>query len=706
MVLILALSFAAVAGWLTNRIVDQHERDIVRSQAENVGGAVREVGEPVLQTLALAMALGADDGGLERFSTEMEPFIARNPLVRSATIVEVTPQGDRILASAGAAPATFDHLDRQSMLDGIQGFETTRGYVDESDVIVFASTFRVPGSETRAVYGELTIHSTWLQIFAQDTGRNVHLRYALEAPGQEPFELYSTGGTPEGPSYTEAVRLGSSNLIVEAIAIEGTIGRAEELAPLAVVTVGILLAALGASVLHAMDRRRDEGRRLSIETDRLDAALAERLRIEQQLAHRAYHDPLTGLPNRAWLIERLQTQDEPSPTAILFIDLDGFKVVNDSLGHEVGDRLLVRIAHRLTDQLDDGLITCFGGDEFVIMHFGPSDNATLQQVADRIREAVIPALDTEYGEVFVTASIGVRRLTDGASDPEELLRDADAAMYAAKDLGRDRHVVFHASVRNRAVDRLQLDTGMRRALDAGELRVEYQPIIHLPTGHLGGAEALVRWQHPERGLLLPDEFLPVLAETTLLVALDEFVVDEAARQLRSWLDDGLDVRVGVNLAAATLDRTDLVDFVAGVVSRHGLPPGKLVIELTEKRLVSLADRGWIRELRDSGVAIGIDDFGAGYSSIAYLRDLSIDFLKLDRSFVEPLGRDERTTVIVRTLVHLAQELGLSTIAEGVETALQADMLDEFGCGFAQGTWFSPPLDPEELGRLLAARVSP
>ncbi|MDG2114637.1 MAG: EAL domain-containing protein [Actinomycetota bacterium] len=703
--LLAALSLTAAAVWLTARRVDQHERDIVRSQTENVRGAVRGISEPVLQTLALAMVLGIDDDGLARFSSEMDPFIARNPLVRTALIVDVRPEGDEVLAAAGAMPTNLDHLDRASMLAGIESFETTMGYIDEAGVIVFASTFRVLGSDTRAVYGELALQTAWLEVLAQDTGRDVHLRYSIESDGEEPLDLYETGGTPTGAHYKESVGLGSSDLVVEAFAIESTIGRAEELAPWFVAMVGLLLTTLVLIVVYAMDRRREEVRRLSIETSRLDSALAERLRIEQELAHRAYHDQLTGLPNRAWLIERMQSENEEPPTAVLFIDLDGFKVVNDSLGHEVGDLLLQTTAQRFSEQLDDGLITRFGGDEFVIMHFGDTDDDSLERVATSIRESVMPALHTEAGEVFVTASIGIRRLDGFDTGPEELLRDADAAMYVAKELGRNRHVVFHASVRSQAIDRLQLDSGMRRALDEGELRVQYQPIFHMPTGHLGGAEALVRWQHPERGLLMPDDFLPMLAETTTLAALDEFVVNESARQLAVWLDHGLNVRVGVNLAASSLDRPDLGDFIAGMVACHGLPPGKLVVELTEKRLVGLKDRRWIQELRDGGVAVGIDDFGTGYSSIAYLRDLPIDFLKVDRSFVEPLGRDDRTGIIVRTLLRLATELGVSTIAEGVETELQAEVLHEFGCGFAQGTWFAPPLDPEDLGRRLAARVT-
>ncbi|GEM_PF-3543944 len=704
MLVLVAGIIVTVSGtWYVNRAVDRHEQAIVNRHAGSVAEAVRQVGEPIVEAVTLAMVLGAADSTLEGFEERMGSVVERNPLVRGVTIVEYLDGELEILAYSGVEPDTA-HLDRQSIEAGTTEFETTTAYRDGEDVIVFAATFPIPGQPGRAVFGELAIQTDWLQLLAQDTARNVHLDYFLVGGDGEPQLLYSTGGEPSGASHTESVGLGSSDLVVVATAIHGTISSAEEAAPPTIAALGLLLTALAVTTVKAMDRRQSEVERLSVETQRLDAALSERLRIEQELAHRAYHDPLTGLPNRAWLIDRLHTSETPGPTAIFFLDLDGFKVVNDSLGHEVGDQLLETIAERLAAALDGEIITRFGGDEFVIMTFRDPTDEQIGELADRIRTAVSPALFTESGEVFVTASIGVRRIDGGHSEPEELLRDADAAMYAAKEMGRDRHVVFHPLVRDRAVERLRLDTGMRRALNADELQVEYQPIVDLSTGEMRGAEALVRWHHPDRGLLLPDQFLPILAETTLLAGLDEVVVHTAAQQLQGWLAGGQDVHLGVNLSAASLDRPDLVDFLGAVVDEYELAEGRLVLELTEKRLVDIADRGWIEQLRARGLSVGIDDFGTGYSSMAYLRDLPIDFLKLDRSFVEPLGRDTRTGTIVRTLVQLAGDLGVRTIAEGVETAMHAAILREFGCEFAQGTWFSPPLEADEIQRHMAASV--
>ncbi len=697
------IAMTAAATWGVNRAVNRHERAIVHAQAHAVGDAIDEVGEPILRAVALAMILAADERGLEQFDTEMGRLISRYPLLRSVAVVEFTDDGVRTLAGSGRAPADLDRVDPTAFQAAPGSFGVTEGYLEDDDLIVLASTFPVPGVEGRAVDGELAVHTYWLELLTRGTDEKVHLQYSLRYPDGTEIPLHETEGMPLGTPQVDHVDLGSSNLVIEARALPSTISGAEKLTPLAAAVIGLLLTSLALSILHTMDRRRREVHRLSLETHRLDAALAEQLRVEEQLAHRAYHDPLTELPNRAWLINRLQAPGEPKPSAIFFIDLDGFKVVNDSLGHEVGDRLLVRTSERLAAQLEDEVITRFGGDEFVIVAFGEMDDQRFTSIADRIRAAVTPALHTASGEVFVTASIGVRRIDGERSSPEALLRDADAAMYAAKEMGRDRHIVFHPLVHDRAVERLRLDTGMRKALDTNELHVEYQPIVDLADGRLCGVEALVRWHHPDRGLLLPDEFIPILSGTTLLAGLDEVVIGQAAAQLRTWLDDGLDLRTSVNLSAASLDRgDDLVHFVADIVEDHQLPEGRLIIELTEKRLVDIADRGWIEQLREFGVGISIDDFGTGYSSLSYLRDLPIDFLKLDRSFIEPLGRDHRTDVIVRTVLELSKELGLGTVAEGVETPQHAEILRSFGCDYAQGTWFSPPLDQEELRRHLGA----
>jgi len=687
---------ATIAVWVDRRVKDREAR-IVRDQAEAMSAAVLEMGAPLLANSLVAVAMAA--GELDNFESTMAPLLAGYPLSGSFTVLERTEGGDGAqLAHAGPALRALDRLELPSNAEEVQGARSTNVERISDKEIIFATMVQIPGRPGRYVYGELALHTDWLNMLDQQGGADVHFAFTFVSQDGSETQIYTTDGQPSGPPHRAATVLDDTSFVVDASPTTATIGDAERLAPWFVGVVGIMLTALLILGTQAIRRRQLTVEFLSVETKRLDAALEEQRRVEEELAFRANHDLLTGLPNRAWLIDRLADPADPRPTALFFLDLDGFKVVNDSLGHDVGDRLLQQIAARLSGSVDDAVLTRFGGDEFVMVTFAPMNEARVNDIADRVRDVVRPPVPTEEGNVFVTASIGVRLIDDVVSplEPEELLRDADAAMYAAKELGRDRHVTFHPLVRAQAVERLRLDTGIRRALDENELRIEYQPIVDLSTGAIWAAEALIRWHDPARGVLMPDQFLPILADTNLLPSLDEYVIAEAAQQLRTWLDAGHDIRLSVNLSAASIDRADFPFFLAETAASLSLPDASLIVELSEQRLHTMISPRWVNAISDAGIMVAIDDFGSGFTSIGSLRDHAIDALKLDKSFVASVGHSNRIDIIASSMVGLAAELGVVVVAEGIEDEGQATALRRLGCGFGQGTFFAAPLPPDQL----------
>jgi diguanylate cyclase (GGDEF)-like protein/PAS domain S-box-containing protein len=448
--------------------------------------------------------------------------------------------------------------------------------------------------------------------------------------------------------------------------------------------------------------------------------LSERKAFEQRLAHQATHDPLTGLPNRSLLIERLdraldRARRHQRRVAVLFLDLDHFKVVNDSLGHSLGDRLLVAISERLALALRPGdTVARFGGDEFVVLCEDVLDQADAVAVAERVDRAVSGRFVVDDTEVFVGVSIGIACPIDVDVDPETLIRDADAAMYRAKDRGRARWELFDHAMRASAVDRLDIETALRRALERRELRIYYQPIIELRTGAIDGIEALLRWEHPERGLLNPDEFITVAEETGLIVPIGAWVLDQACRQVQRWqaeLPALAPLRLSVNLSGRQLGHDKLVQDVASVLTETGIDPGLVELEITESVLMDDVEMSQetLNLLHGLGVKLAVDDFGTGYSSLSYLRRFPVDLLKVDRSFVEAL--DQRTTregdehegddsAIVSAIITLAHSLGLSAVAEGVESVAQLALLRQLGCDRAQGFYMARPGTDHDTGQLL------
>ncbi len=451
------------------------------------------------------------------------------------------------------------------------------------------------------------------------------------------------------------------------------------------------------------------GRRLILASCR---DLTERRTLEGRLAHQAFHDSLTGLPNRALFADRLEhalarAERRGGKVAVLFLDLDNFKYVNDSLGHDAGDRLLAAAAGRLEGCVRPGdTVARLGGDEFAVLLEEVGDAGEATRVARRAVEALSGLFDLGGREVFVGTSVGIALGEAGRERPDDLLRKADMALYEAKRGGKARYALFDPEAERRSVRRLELENGLRRAIERDEFRVCYQPVVSLKTGRIAGFEALIRWEHPERGLVHPGEFIPLAEENGLIVPIGRLVLRDACRHAKEWqgvCPAGSPPAVSVNLSARQLSHPDLVGVVEGALDEAGLDPGRLILEVTESVLVEDEGRhaDTLRELRELGVRFAIDDFGTGYSSLSYLRRLPTGLLKLDGSFVGSIGESpgEEDLVLLSGVIGIAHGLGLTVCAEGVETAEQAARLRELGCDLAQGHHFSRPLTGEAAALL-------
>ena len=442
--------------------------------------------------------------------------------------------------------------------------------------------------------------------------------------------------------------------------------------------------------------------------------ITERKRAEEQIKSLAYHDALTGLPNRRLFQDRLsvavaQAHRNAQPLAVLFLDLDRFKPVNDSLGHSAGDRLIQDVAERLRTCLREGdTVARLGGDEFTLLLPGVSQVVDAARVAEKVLDTLRQPFHIEGRELFVTASIGISLYPDDGRDADALVRNADAAMYRAKEQGRDNYQLYAPALNATALERLALESSLRQALAHDELIVHYQPVLDLASGRLEAMEALLRWRHPELGLVPPTEFIPLAELTGLIIAFGPWVLRTACAQTRAWQEAGhAEVGVAVNISARQFQHPDLVAQVKRALDETKLEPRFLELEITETSAMHGVQMAihTLRELKALGVRIAIDDFGTGYSSLSYLRRFPIDTLKIDRIFISEITHDPDDAAIATAVIALAHTLKLRVVAEGVETAEQLAFLTARGCQHAQGFLFGAPRPAEECASLLEAPVA-
>jgi diguanylate cyclase (GGDEF)-like protein len=440
----------------------------------------------------------------------------------------------------------------------------------------------------------------------------------------------------------------------------------------------------------------------------------ERRRTEEQTQHEALHDGLTGLPNRNLFLDRLQhalsnAARRQTTIGVLFLDLDQFKLVNDGLGHAAGDELLAAVAPRLEQALRPGdTVARFGGDEFAVLVEDIGDEHGATRIAERIAEVFARPFILRDREHFVSASTGIS-IGTGAEDPEALIRDADAALYRAKDHGRGGYEIFDEVMRSRVIEHMQIENDLRRALQRREFEIHYQPVVRLHDGSIASMEALLRWNHPERGLIGPLGFIPVAEESRLIVPIGRWVTEQACRQAAAWQQlqpDAAPIGVAVNLSARQLADPELIGDIEHAISTSGIDPSALWLELTESTV--LDDTAYVERtlgaLRELGVQLVLDDFGVGFSSLGYLKHLPLSMVKLDRTFVENVVESSHDAAIVRAVSEMAETIGIAVVAEGVETEEQVRAARELGCGYAQGFHFAEPAPASEVERLLASSM--
>ena len=439
--------------------------------------------------------------------------------------------------------------------------------------------------------------------------------------------------------------------------------------------------------------------------------ISDRKRLEEELRYQAFHDSLTNLPNRSGFLRRLDetlvTADWTHHTvAVLFLDLDRFKVVNDSLGHMSGDQTLVAVSERLTGVLRDAdTLARFGGDEFAVLLTGDMLSEETERVACRILEAFHTPFSVDGRELFITGSIGIASNSSAVSEATHVLRAADVAMYHAKGRGPGSYAVFDPAMNAWTVERLELESGLQRAIERNELVLHYQPKIDLTSGAIVAVEALLRWQHPKHGLLYPGDFLQLAEESGLIVPIGQWVLEEACRQAVAWratLAGFADCLMSVNLSPREFRQRDLITQEARILAETGLPPAALELEITEQVAVDNDQAlAILSQLRAMGVHLALDDFGTGHSALSLLRQLPIQTLKIDRSFIQNVSKDARTRAIVQAVTTLAHDLDMQVVAEGVETAIQLDAVRDLGIDIIQGAYFARALPAADFVTFLA-----
>jgi diguanylate cyclase (GGDEF)-like protein len=453
---------------------------------------------------------------------------------------------------------------------------------------------------------------------------------------------------------------------------------------------------------------RDE---LSVLASRINRMVGRLARARKEAEHQAFHDKLSDLPNRALFMDRIELAFAKATrnalgTAVLFIDLDNFKLVNDSLGHDAGDTLLIEVGRRLQASVRPGdTVARLGGDEFTILLEDLASIEEAEVIAVRVQDSLLAPVKIGGTDAFVSASVGISLTNDRSTTPEELMKNADTAMYHAKAKGKSCYAIYDVCMQDAVTERMELETSLRRALKSGEISVEYQPLIDLKTGEINGAEALARWKHPHRGMVPPSQFIPIAEDTGLILTIGYFVLEESCRQAVEWQKElaDEDFTISVNLSGRQLQQPDVVDTIAGVLERTGLEPRCLKLEITESVLMEGPENiEKLRSLKVLGLKLALDDFGTGYSSLASLSAFPIDTIKIDRTFISRLGEDEPARAVVGAIMALSRSMKMDVTSEGVETDLQLEMISSLGCETGQGYLFDRPLNAEAFATKLGA----
>ncbi len=709
----------------TLKLAIQHEQDLVVSAG---GFAVRDPNATQAEFVQWTSSVRA----FERYpevvgvaelalvpSSQLSAFSSRaiadptGPLAADGTF-QVTPPGNRpyyCLATAtqsrtpSTTPAGFDFCDTElgpqllKARDSGQAAYVPYGTGKSAELVLGTPVYRggaVPGTvqARRDAFigwtGTSILPSVVLATaLADHPSTAVSLRY-----GTGPSAVAFRAGSPPSGAQSAVIGLGNGWHVQVSGTASGD-GTFTDRYALALLLAGIVVSLSLGIVLYVLGTSRS--RALQLVRERTD-----------ELHHQAFHDSLTGLPNRALILDRAgqmlaRARREQSPIAAFFLDLDDFKDINDTLGHKAGDQLLSGVGARLGDILREGdTVGRLGGDEFVVLAEGASLRTGAEVVAERILDALRAPFEIADSDVplAVTASIGIAQ--GDRTTPDELLRDADIALYQAKAAGKHCAVLFSHSMQESVDDHRHLEVDLHRALENGQFFLLYQPTVDLASGAVTGVEALIRWRHPERGVVSPGEFIPALESSGLIVPVGQWVLEEACRQGAAWQRQGQVVTVSVNVSAVQLERDRIVDDVHGALEASGLDPSRLVLELTETALMHdvQATLARLTLLKAIGVGIAIDDFGTGYSSLAYLRQFPIDVLKIDQSFVSGIADSSESAAIVHTLVQLGRVLELRIIAEGIENEEQLVQLRAERVDIGQGFLFSRPLEPDAVDRLL------